>query len=167
MQSRPSPFLPFLPVALNIRDKNCLVVGGGSVGTRKVQNLLRAGAAVTVVSPQVTTELSSEVSAGRVHWIEAEFHEDQLADAYLVVAATDDATLNATIVELAAGRGALTCDVSSADRSSLIFGALLTADETTIAVFTGGRDPTKARQTRDRIADLLAGRESPPHSGAS
>jgi siroheme synthase (precorrin-2 oxidase/ferrochelatase) len=50
----------------------------------------------------------------------------------------------------------LACDASSAERSQVIFGALLQRDELTVAVFTDGNDPAHARQTRDQIADLLA-----------
>ena len=59
---------------------------------------------------------------------------------------------------------ALVCDASSAERSQVIFGALLEGADVTIAVFTGGRDPARAKRTRDRIAGLLdQGRESRPH----
>jgi uroporphyrin-III C-methyltransferase/precorrin-2 dehydrogenase/sirohydrochlorin ferrochelatase len=147
--------LRFLPVGLNVQGQNCIVVGGGSVGTRKVRTLVQAGAVVTVISPTVTEELGVEIQAGRARWVEESFQEQQLGDAFLVIAATDDAELNATIIQAAAKRGALICDASSADRSQVIFGALHTSDDATIAVFTGGRDPAHARRTRDRIADLL------------
>jgi siroheme synthase (precorrin-2 oxidase/ferrochelatase) len=77
---------------------------------------------------------------------------------FLVVAATDDDARNAAVVEAAARNGALVCDASSAERSQVIFGALLEDEDVTIAVFTGGRDPAQARRTRDQIADLM-GRE--------
>jgi len=145
----------FLPVGLDVRGRNCVVVGGGSIGTRKTDTLLQAGAAVTVVSPTVTEELADWIEAGRVRWVSSSFREKHLRDAFLVVAATDDEALNATVVRHAGGRGALVCDASSADRSAVIFGALLQRDEVTIAVFTGGRDPARARTTRDKIAELL------------
>jgi uroporphyrin-III C-methyltransferase/precorrin-2 dehydrogenase/sirohydrochlorin ferrochelatase len=75
--------------------------------------------------------------------------------AFLVVAATDDAAVIAGVVEAAARARALVCDASSADRSGLIFGAMLSREDATIAVFTDGRDPGRARRTRDRLAGLL------------
>ncbi|KKL08922.1 hypothetical protein LCGC14_2571000, partial [marine sediment metagenome] len=47
----------YYPVYLDIENQKCLVVGGGSVGTRKVMTLLSCGASITVVSPTVTDEL--------------------------------------------------------------------------------------------------------------
>ncbi len=84
------------------------------------------------------------------------FREEHLGGAFLVIAATDDEAQNAAIVRGAGKRGALVCDASSAERSQVIFGALLEGDDVTVAVFTDGRDPALARKTRDRIALLLA-----------
>ena len=162
MTSDSSDVLRFLPVGLNVQGKNCLVVGGGDVGTRKVLTLTRAGAIVTVISPTVTEDLAEQIEAGRVRWVKDAFREEHLGSEFLVVAATDDETLNAAIVRLAAQRAALVCDASSADRSEVIFGALLEDGDATIAVFTGGRDPAQARRTRDRIAGLIAEQANRP-----
>ncbi|MFH1267197.1 MAG: bifunctional precorrin-2 dehydrogenase/sirohydrochlorin ferrochelatase, partial [Planctomycetota bacterium] len=154
-----SPDSPrFLPVGLKVQDKHCLVVGGGSVGARKVRTLLRAGAIVTIVSPSVTEDLAERIEAGGASWVRDEFREEHLGDAFLVIAATDDDDTNAAVVRLAGQRGALVCDASSPERSEIIFGALLHRDDVTVAVFTDGRDPAHAQRTRDEIADLVAGR---------
>lgn len=145
----------FLPVGLDIRNRTCLVVGGGAVGTRKAFTLLRYGAHVTVVSPAVTAELRREIEAGRIRWVQERFRADQLGGACLVVMATDDPVLNAAGTRLAEQQCVLACDASSARHSQLIFGALLEQDGVTVATFTDGQDPGRARQTRDRIARLL------------
>lgn len=163
MTSDPSYTLRFLPLGLDVRDKNCLVVGGGSVGTRKAITLTHAGAVVTVVSPEVTDELAELIEAGRVRWVQDSFRQQHMGGAFLAVAATDDDDRNAAVVEAAVASGALACDASSAERSQVIFGALLQGEDVTIAVFTGGRDPALARRTRDQIADLIGqGRKLKP-----
>lgn len=161
MTGDPSETLRFLPVGLDVREKNCLVVGGGSVGTRKATTLAHVGAIVTVVSPAVTDELAEQIDAGRVRWVQDTFREEHMGGVFLAVAATDDDALNAAVVQAAVQNGALACDASSAERSQVIFGALLEGDDVTIAVFTGGRDPAQARRTRDHIARLM-GREGKP-----
>lgn len=157
MPSDLKDILRFLPVGMEVRDRKCLVVGGGGIGTRKALNLVRAGANVTVISPAVTDELAEQIGDGRIRWVKDSFREEHLGDAFLVVAATDDEDRNAIVVRLAARGGALVCDASSAERSQIIFGAMHRSDEVTVAVFTDGRDPAQARRIRDRIADLLAG----------
>jgi siroheme synthase-like protein len=148
--------LRFLPVGINVQGRNCLVVGGGGVGARKALTLARAGASVTVVSPAVTAALAGPIEAGQIRWLPVPFREEHLGGDFLVVAATDDQALNAAVCRAAALRGALACNASSAQGSQVIFGALLERDETTVAVFTDGRDPARARRTRDRIERLLS-----------
>ncbi|MEJ2216806.1 MAG: NAD(P)-dependent oxidoreductase [Gemmatimonadota bacterium] len=150
----------FLPVGLDIRNRDCLVVGGGPVGTRKAMTLARAGAHVTVVSPEVSSELAGEIGAGRIRWLKERFRAEHLAGAFLAVLATDDPDLNAAAARLATQQGALTCDASSAGGSQIIFGALLERDDVTVATFTDGRSPGRARQLRDAIAGLLAEKEA-------
>jgi siroheme synthase-like protein len=153
---RNEPAAPrFLPVGLDLRERPCLVVGGGTIGTRKALTLARAGARVTVVAPAVTDALEASIAAGAVAWIPEPFGASHLDGMFLVVAATDDEAVNAAAAEAAERVGALVCDASSAERSQVVFGATLALRGATIAVFTDGRDPGGARRTRDRIAALL------------
>ncbi len=162
--------LRFLPVGLSVEGRDCLVVGGGGVGERKVHNLLRAGASVRVVAPSVTAGLKELADRGTVKWLESPFRVALLGDAFLVVAATDSEELNASIVGWAAEKGILACDASSAARSGVIFGALTTVAGATVAVFTDGSDPARARCIRDRIGKGLGdcnGPQPPPANGRS
>jgi siroheme synthase-like protein len=145
----------FLPVGLDVRGRSCVVVGGGAVGARKARSLARAGARVTVVSPVVNRDLARDIAADRVLWVREPFAERHLEGAWLVVMATDDGAVNAAGVEIAARGHALACDASSALRSTVVFGAHLEDEGVTIATFTGGRSPAKAKKKRDEIARLL------------
>lgn len=147
----------FLPLGIDVRGKYCLVVGGGSIGTRKALTLARFGAEVTVLSPAVSEGLAEQIKAGRIRWVRDSFEEKHLGGVFLVVAATDDKALNGVIGRSAGQCGALFCDASSAERSRVIFGALLEEKDVSVAVFTGGRDPAQARRVRDQIANLMAG----------
>jgi len=146
----------FLPLGVDVSGRRCVVVGGGPVGTRKARTLVRAGADVTVVAPRVTPELAREVEEGRVRWLREMVRRDHLSDCCLVVMATDNPEINAMGLTMARDTGALGCDASSAKSSQVIFGALLEDDGVTIATFTDGRDPGRARTTRDRIARFLS-----------
>jgi len=148
--------MKYLPIGLNVRGRRCVVVGGGRIGTRKVENLLRAGAAVHLVSPDASSRLEALAAEGSIAWTREPFETGHLNGALLAVAATDDEGLNARLVEAGRELGVLTCDASASERSEFIFGALHQGDGLTIAVFTDGEDPSRSRATRDRIADLLA-----------
>ena len=153
--------MTYLPLGLKMDGAPCLVVGGGAIGTRKAQTLLRAGASVTVVAPDVTDELARLANQGHLRWEGEAFREEHLVGVLLAVVATDDTALNGKIVEAATRCGALVCDASSSERSQVIFGALLEEGDASIAVFTGGRDPSLARSMRDRIARLLEEESDP------
>jgi siroheme synthase-like protein len=146
--------MKYLPVGLDVRGRICIVVGGGQVGTRKVNNLLRAGAAVSVVSPYVSEEVKDLAESGRIRWENRPYAAYDMDGVFLAVAATDDEALNTQVIQDAAERGVLACDASSASRSGVIFGALHRTEGITVAVFTDGEDPSLARRTRDRIADV-------------
>ncbi len=146
--------MKYLPVGLDVRGRICIVVGGGQIGTRKVKNLLRAGAAVSVISPEASEEVTQLAEAGQVRWFQREYQEGDLDGAFLVVAATGREDLNAQVVREAATEGSLVCDASSGARSGLIFGALHEEEGVTLAVFTDGQNPSLARRARDRIAEL-------------
>jgi len=153
--------MKYLPIGLDIQGRTCVVVGGGAVGTRKVENLLRADADVRLVSPEASASLEELAASGKITWIPERFQARHLDGVLLAVAATDDEGVNEAVVEAAKARATLVCDASSADRSEFIFGALHHRGGVTIAVFTDGTDPSRSRTTRDRIAALVSEAEGP------
>jgi siroheme synthase-like protein len=158
--------MKYLPVGLDIRGRECLVVGGGAIGLRKVQNLRRAGGQVTLVSLESTEELAHMAASGDILWRQEGYRESHLHGVFLAVAATDDEGVNSRVVDGAKRQGILVCDASSSDRSQLIFGALHQGDGVTVAVFTDGESPSLARTTRDRIATFVSP-DSKPKPSAS
>ncbi len=144
----------YLPIGLDLRGRICIVVGGGQIGTRKATNLLRAGADVTVVSPEATEDLVQLAEEKRLVWLKEAYKGVVLDGAFLAVAATDDEATNTRLVQDARAQGVLVCDASDASRSDVIFGALHHGELVTVAIFTDGQDPSLARKTRDRIAAL-------------
>jgi len=145
----------FLPMALAVDGCACLVVGGGAIGSRKVRTLCHFGGIVTVVAPAVSAAVTELVELGAVRWLPEAFRNEHLAGAALVVAATDQDHVNATVVAAARSLHIPVCDASSAARSDFIFGALLEGAEERIAVFTDGHRPGHARAVRDRLRSQI------------
>ncbi len=83
------------PVALDVAGRRCLVVGGGAVGERRARALIEAGAQVGIVAPEISAALSALIQQGRAAHIAAPFMPEHLDGAFLVIAATNDSSVNA------------------------------------------------------------------------
>ncbi len=147
--------MKYLPIGLSVRGQACVVLGGGPVGTRKVRNLLEAGARVRLISPRATAELEKLATEGRVDWERRSYRKGDFHGALLAVVATDDEEMNRRAVADAGELGILVCDASSEERTQVIFGALHRGNGLTVAVFTDGHSPTRSRTARDAIARFL------------
>ena len=147
--------MKYYPVNLNIKDKLCVVIGGGSVAERKVKNLLRYGGRVRVVSPCLTDRLSKWASQGKMDYTPSEYRSNHLKGAFLVYAATSDRKVNAEIARDAAKRRLLVNVADSPAESTFILPAVVRKREISIAVSTDGLSPEKSVRIRDRIKELI------------
>jgi siroheme synthase-like protein len=145
------------PIALHGERLTAVVVGGGSVGTRKALALLEAGARVRVVSLHVTPELAEAERARRLSIARDSYRAAQLDDATLVIAATDSREVNAQIAVDAHSRGKLVNITDFPDEGNFHTMALHRSGDITIAVSAGGV-PGAAARIRDAIAERFDAR---------
>ena len=141
------------PVALHGERITAVVVGGGSVGTRKALALADAGAQVVVIAPEATAELEEAHEARRIILVRDRYRAKQLDRATLVVAATDSREVNAQIAIDANTRGKLVNVSDYPDEGNFHTMALHRSGDITIAVSSGGVPGAAAR-----IRDAIAGR---------
>ncbi len=143
------------PIFLDLKDRPCIVIGGGSVASRKITNLLTADAKVIVISPSITPEIQQFANNNEITLLQRDFEKADIARAFLIVAATDKKAINAQIAELA---DAANTPVNVADDSTLcsfIFPSILDRSPVTIAVSTGGASPVLARQLRMKLETMI------------
>jgi precorrin-2 dehydrogenase/sirohydrochlorin ferrochelatase len=145
------PASPYYPVLLNIRDKKCLVVGGGEVALRKVLTLLDHGARVEIVSPSLCPELEQLTKSGSVKAIQRAYKTEDLNNALLVVAATDDTEINEKVAVEARKKGILTNVVDKPDISDFIVPSYFRRGDVIVAVSTSGKSPALARKIRGEL----------------
>jgi uroporphyrin-III C-methyltransferase/precorrin-2 dehydrogenase/sirohydrochlorin ferrochelatase len=148
--------MDYLPVFLNIKQQNCLVVGGGKVAARKVRLLLRAGAHIHIVSPVIKDELASLLRQfPTISYCAEVFHSNHLHNKVLVIAATHDHLTNQTISEAASAAGVLINVVDNPDLCTFIMPSILDRSPIIIAVSSGGSSPVLARLLRTRLEALI------------
>ncbi len=141
----------YYPVNLKIKNRKCVVVGGGKVAERKVKLLLEKGASVTVVSPKITSYLDKLQREAKISYL-AVAYSPSLKDAFLVIAATDDRTTNSRVAREAKQLGILVNVVDSPAECSFILPAILSRGDLTIAVSTAGRSPALSRKIKEDLA---------------
>jgi len=145
----------FLPLFLDIQNKLCLVVGGGNIALRKVNQLLSSNAQVTVVAHKLCDALREKLTAGMITYIDSEYRESYLDGVVLVIAATDDTAVN-TQVSLDAKQKRIPVNVvDNPELCSFIMPSVINRDPVQIAISTGGASPILARLLRARLETMI------------
>jgi len=143
------------PVTLQLADKPCLVVGGGSVATRKVASLREAGARVKVIAPALTEELQRLAAQGAIQWEQRPASASDLAGVFLVVSAADDAATNELIGQAALAAGLLVNVVDQPELCNFYVPATVRRGPVSVAVSTDGASPLLARRLRERLEEVV------------
>jgi precorrin-2 dehydrogenase/sirohydrochlorin ferrochelatase len=141
------------PIFLDLSGSRVVVVGAGAVGLRKVRGLLRAGAAVKVVSPEFVAEFGGLA----IERVEREYRAGDLAGARLAFCATNRREVNRQVGMDARALGIPANVADAPGECEFIVPARLEHDNLQIAVYSGGAGPRRAAEVRDRIARWLAG----------
>jgi len=131
----------FMPISVSLRDRPCLVVGGGLVALRKVESLLDYDTTITVVAPEVHEKLEYHAEHGRITLEKRDYQSSEAGRYGLVISATDDAALNARVHEDATGAGALVNVVDDPPYCDFIFPAVVRRESLTAAISTDGKAP--------------------------
>lgn len=139
-----------LPVFLRLTGKAVLVVGGGTVAARRTLALLTEGALVRVTAPRLNDELAALAAAGSIQWVAREYQEGDVDGSRLVIAATDDAGVNAAVAEAAERVGIWCIRSDAAAASEAWLPASGSFDDISVGICANG-DPRRAVEVRDAI----------------
>ena len=143
----------YYPVGLNIEGKKCLVVGGGAVGTRKVERLLQYEADVTVISKQFSAPLISLQKKSELKLLEKTYTDSDLDEVFLVIVATDNQSLNRLISNDAKNKNVL-CNIADIpNNSDFILPSIVNRGDLTLTISTAGNSPAFAKKLRKDLAD--------------
>ena len=151
--------MDYLPIFLRVQDRLAVVIGGGAVAARKAELLLKCGARVRLVAPELATAtqalLQLHTAGERMSHHCASFADHHLEGAALVIAATDSDAVNAQVSRLARARGVPVNVADDADGSDFILPAIVDRAPLIVAVSSAGTTPVLARRVREQIESLL------------
>lgn len=143
------------PINLDIQGKPAVIIGGGSVAARKCLTLLRAGARVTVVAPQLEESLRELCTQGRITHLCRPYRPGDLAGAFLAFAATDDHETNRMAAAEAKTLGILVNIADTPEKSDFASPSVIARGDLLITVSTGGKSPLLSRQIRLELETLF------------
>ena len=145
----------YYPVFLDIAGKPVIVIGGGKIAYQKMENLLKAGAVVTVVSPELNEEMASLLAAGRFRHIEREYEPGDLEGYTIAFVATDDRSANATVTREGRERRVWVNAVDDPPNCDFIMPGVVQRGDLVISISTSGTSPAMARKMREELEAFL------------
>jgi siroheme synthase-like protein len=146
----------YYPIFLNVRAMKVLVVGGGLIALRKVKDLLKYGADVTVISPVICKGMADLLERGKIQVLKRKYRAGDLDGLYLAIVAAGNKCLNGQITGEAAEKNVLLNVVDDPELSDFIVPSVMHRGDISIAVSTGGRSPALARKIRTGLETHLA-----------
>lgn len=146
----------YYPVFLDLAGKPAVVIGGGNIALAKTEGLLDAGAAVTVVSPDLLPRLQELVSEGKVKHIGREYEPGDLQGFVLAFVATDDRSTNAVVTAEGRERRVMVNAVDDPPNCDFIMPGIIRRGDLIVAVSTSGGSPAMARKFREGLEEFFS-----------
>ena len=144
-----------LPIFINIRKKPCLVIGGGDIALRKINILLKAQAKVDCLSPLFCKGIKNLSKDGHITLINKIFDQTDIKDYSIIIAATDDSSVNSSISAIAQVKKIPVNVVDSPELSSFIMPSIVDRSPLIIAVSSSGKAPVLSRIIRAKLETVI------------
>lgn len=139
------------PIFIDIKQKKCLIVGGGKVALRKVETLLRYGACVHVVAEQICEDICKQLPSAQRRT--GHVTEEDIGQSVLVIAATSSRETNHRIAELCRSRNIPVNVIDAPEECTFIFPAVVQKGDVSIGINTGGKSPILSQKIRKTIEE--------------
>lgn len=147
--------MDYFPIFCQLKDKPCLLVGGGEIAERKARLLMEAGAIISVIAPSFTGLFMQWHSEQKLNCITGVFTADHLSGKWLVIAATDSEQVNQQVFQSATEKQIFCNVVDSPEQASFIMPSVIDRSPIVVAISSGGKAPVLARILREKIEQLL------------
>ncbi|VAX22161.1 Siroheme synthase / Precorrin-2 oxidase / Sirohydrochlorin ferrochelatase / Uroporphyrinogen-III methyltransferase [hydrothermal vent metagenome] len=142
---------PLYPLFLDINGKPCLIVGGGAVAFRKAMALLKCGAKVSVVAPELTEKMKELVDSKKITYIPGFFKPEHMEGVTLAFGCTDMPEVNRAVYVVAVARGVLVNIVDQPKLCSFMVPAVVRRGDLSLAISTSGKSPAVAKKARKSL----------------
>ncbi len=147
----------FYPAYINLQDRKCLVIGGGTVAERKVVAMLISGGDVTVISPDATDLVAFLAHIGTIRWHKRQVKAGDTTGYFLVCAATDFTDINTAVFTEAYEKNniRLVNVVDVIPQCTFAAASVVTDGELMLSISTSGKSPAMSRRIREHFEKVL------------
>lgn len=145
VKSKGESLLKNYHITLKLAGEQVVVIGGGTVAQRKIHNLLDAEAIITVISPTITATIQSWIVAEKVNWKKKYYEDDDIKDAFLIIAATNERSVNQRVLKASKPHQLINV-VDDPEGSNFHVPSTLHRGKLSISVSTSGASPGLAKK---------------------
>lgn len=147
--------MPAFPIYMDIKDKKCVVVGGGKVAARKIEILVQFSNNIIVVSPEIRDTIADLKDKKVLRYIEGTASEEILEGSFLIIAATSNKEENERVYQYAFKHNILINIVDNPEKCSFIFPSIVKRDDLVIGISTSGGFPSLSKRIRKMIEAVV------------
>ncbi len=147
--------MDYLPLQIPIKNKKCLVFGAGKVALRRTRRLLKCGAVVVVVAPQLAEQFHELEKRGNLTCVADIYRAKYIKDAFLVAACTDDGAVNDQIYDDAKRLGIIIYTADKRRPDSAVFPAIIDKEGLIISLSTSGSYPLLTKYLKAKIESAV------------
>ncbi|SCP99097.1 precorrin-2 dehydrogenase/sirohydrochlorin ferrochelatase family protein [Anaerobium acetethylicum] len=148
--------MDYFPMFVDLEDKKIVVVGGGTIATRRVEALLKFRCRITLVAPEISDVLRSCADKGILEWKPAEYEAEDCRDAFFILAATGSREVNHRVYLDAKKRGITVNVCDKKEECDFYFPGTIVQDDVVIGVTSSGSDHRLAKKIREKIEEVLS-----------
>lgn len=147
--------MALFPMFVDLKNKECLVVGAGEVALRKIEQLVKFNPSLTVIAPEIHDEIRLLSQEYAITLIERPYVIEDLAGRYLVIGALDDLSEQEKIYNECMGHRIPVNCVDSPALCSFIFPALIVEGDLCVGINTSGRAPAVSSALRQHLTSMI------------
>lgn len=145
----------YFPINVDLQDRLCVVIGGGKVAYRKVHSLLKAGARIKLISPEIKAGVRSFVDEGVITWLERKYEPGDLEGSTIVFVAVDDPAVGAVVAEEAKNLNLLINVADIPHQCTFTLSSYIERGDLLLTISTGGKCPAYSRHMRHRLEEIV------------
>jgi precorrin-2 dehydrogenase / sirohydrochlorin ferrochelatase len=139
------------PIHLHLKGRKVTVIGGGKIAERKIRGLLETGALVEIISPDITLTIQELIKSYPIEWKQKSYSDEDVSDAFMIIAATNDRSVNLSIAR--AYQNKLVNIADDPEASNFLIPSVVKRGKLVISVSTGGASPILSTRIRAKLEE--------------